>query len=149
MSPDHVRTDDLAARQAALVEALVAGGPDPAGFDAARLVATRKALLRKRAGETAKLWPLLAATHGDRWHGTFAAHAAGQEGAGALRDGWDLARVLRAAGTLPGSAADELAEREAGWHYDGTNPPRRRHRARLKALAGSALGRLRGDARSP
>lgn len=144
MNPDHLPTGDLAARQAALVEALVAGGPDPAGFDAARLAATRKALLRKRAGETAKLWPLLAASHGDRWQATFAAHAEGREGVGALRDGWDLGRTLRGAGTLPESAANELAEREAGWHYDGANPPRRRRRARLRALAGNALGRLHG-----
>ncbi|MCU1630451.1 MAG: hypothetical protein JWP64_5400 [Pseudonocardia sp.] len=144
MNPGHLRTGDLAARQAALVEALVAGGPDPAGFDVARLASTRTALLRKRAGETAKLWPLLAASHGNRWQATFAAHAAGREGVGALRDGWDLARALRTAGALPGSAADELAEREAGWRYDGASPPGRRRCARLKALAGNVLGRLRG-----
>ncbi|MCW0212923.1 MAG: hypothetical protein OJJ54_06165 [Pseudonocardia sp.] len=133
---------DLAARQAALVEALVAGGPDPAGFDPARLDATRKALLRKRAGETAKHWPLLAASHGNRWRATFAAHAAGHEGHGALRDGWDLARALRAAGTLPTGAARELADREAGWHYGGAGAPRRRLRARVRTLAASARRRL-------
>ena len=47
----------LAARQAALVAALVAGAPDPPGFDPARLAAARRALLRKRAGEAAKHWP--------------------------------------------------------------------------------------------
>ena len=54
----------LAARQAALVAALVAGAPDPPGFDPARLAAARRALLRKRAGEAAKHWPVLAASLG-------------------------------------------------------------------------------------
>ena len=57
----------LAERQAALVAALVAGAPDPPGFDPARLAAARRALLRKRAGEAAKHWPVLAASLGPRW----------------------------------------------------------------------------------
>ena len=54
----------LAGRQAELVAALVAGAPDPAGFDRDRLAAARRALVRKRAGEAAKQWPLLAAIAG-------------------------------------------------------------------------------------
>jgi hypothetical protein len=50
-------TDGLAERQAALVAALVAGAPDPPGFDPVRLAATRRALLCKRAGEAAKTAP--------------------------------------------------------------------------------------------
>ncbi|MFD1236157.1 hypothetical protein ACFQ34_22935, partial [Pseudonocardia benzenivorans] len=57
----------LAARQAALVDALVAGAPVPDGFDPVRLATTRRALLRKRAGEAARHWPLLAAALGPGW----------------------------------------------------------------------------------
>ncbi len=121
----------LAERQAALVAALVAGAPDPAGFDRARLAATRRALLRKRAGEAAKDWPVLAASYGSRWASVFAAHHAVRESNGALRDGWDLARALR--GELTADAAAELGEREALLRYDGNRPPRSRRlgRARL------------------
>jgi hypothetical protein len=121
----------LAERQAALVAALVAGAADPEGFDPARLAAARRALLRKRAGEAAREWPALAVSFGDSWAATFAAHHAGREPAGALRDGWDLARARRA--ELSVDAAAELAEREALLRYDGSSAPRRRRfgRARL------------------
>ena len=52
---------DLAARQAELIRALVAGGPPPAGFDAARIALTRESLLRKRARGVAGHWPALGA----------------------------------------------------------------------------------------
>ena len=65
----------LAARQAALVAALVAGGELPAGFDPARLRAATEALLRKRAGEVGTQWPALRASFGPRWHAEFAAWA--------------------------------------------------------------------------
>jgi hypothetical protein len=47
----------LAAEQAALVRALVDGGPVPAGFDPDRVRATAAALARKRAHEVARAWP--------------------------------------------------------------------------------------------
>jgi hypothetical protein len=119
----------LAERQAALVVALVTGAPDPPGFDPARLAAARQALLRKRAGEAAKQWPVLAAALGPRWSAVFAAHHACREPGGALRDGWDLARALRR--ELTADAAAELREREAFWRYDGVEAPRRRHLGRL------------------
>lgn len=123
----------LASRQAALVAALVAGGPPPPGFDADRLVATRRALLRKRAGEAAKVWPLLAAT--PRWTELFVAHHDGEVPVGALRDGWDVARALRDRGRLGPGAATELADREAVLRYDGHTAPRPRFRIRvLRAL---------------
>ncbi|MGV9720336.1 hypothetical protein [Nocardia beijingensis] len=56
----------LAQRQAALVRALVAGAAVPPGFDAEAVGAAADALLRKRAGEVARRFPLLAhACHGD------------------------------------------------------------------------------------
>jgi len=124
----------LAERQAALVATLVAGAPDPPGFDPGRLAAARRALLRKRAGEAAKHWPVLAASLGPGWSAAFAAQHAGREPGGALRDGWDVARALRA--ELTADAAHELRDREAGWRYDGVRPPRPRHlRAALRTLA--------------
>jgi hypothetical protein len=83
---------DLAARQAALVAGLVAATPDPAEFDAEHLAAARRALVRKRAGAAVAVWPLLAASLGPDWPRAFAASVAGREPAGALDDGWDLAR---------------------------------------------------------
>ncbi|MGE3286631.1 MAG: DUF692 family multinuclear iron-containing protein [Pseudonocardia sp.] len=125
----------LAAAQARLLDALVAGAPDPPGFDPHRLDATRAALLRKRAGEVARAWPSLAASLGERWPAAFAAHATGRSPKGALRDGWDLARALRAANALGPGAAAELTEHEATFRYDGVHPPRRRSRL-SRALRG-------------
>ncbi|MFP5019935.1 hypothetical protein [Pseudonocardia phyllosphaerae] len=116
----------LAARQAALVAALVAGGPEPSGFDARMLAVTRVALLRKRSGQVASAWPLLAHGFGDRWAAVFAARFDGVAPYGAEREGWDLARELAARGELGAGAARELAERETFWRYDGRSAPRRR-----------------------
>ncbi|CAM3828224.1 hypothetical protein [Smaragdicoccus niigatensis] len=49
--------EELAKQQEALVAALVAGGPPPAGFDSLALQATAVALLNKRAGEVAHRAP--------------------------------------------------------------------------------------------
>lgn len=122
----------LADRQAALVASLVADGTPPTGFDAARLAATRRALLRKRAGEAAKVWPLLAASLGSGWARVFATHRAGHEPVGALRDGWDVARALREDGELGAPAAAELAERESALRYDGSHEPTVRVRTRVR-----------------
>jgi hypothetical protein len=119
-----VTREDLAARQAALVAALVAGAPTPPGFDPARVRAAADALLHKRAGEAAAAWPLLRTSFGSGWVAAFAAWATGRPPGGALRDGWDLARATAAAGGLDPLAAAELAEREVRWHYDGVAPPR-------------------------
>ena len=91
----------------------------PSGFDPGRLAVARRALLRKRAGEAAAVWPLLAASLGPAWPDAFAASVAGRAPAGALRDGWDLARELRRRGELGDAAAVELAEREVTLRRDG------------------------------
>jgi hypothetical protein len=115
---------DLAARQAELVAALVAGGPVPSGFDPDRLAVARRALVRKRAGQAAAVWPLLAASLGPAWPDAFATSVAGRAPVGALRDGWDLAQGLRARGKLGDAAAIELAEHVVVFrHRDGR--PRR------------------------
>lgn len=114
---------DLATRQAALIAALVAGGEIPAGFDHARVSAARRALLVKRAGEVAVVWPLLATSFGADWPDRFVTWADARPPLGPLRDGWDFARALADAGELPELAVTELTEREGGWRWLG----RRRH----------------------
>ncbi|SDE92926.1 hypothetical protein [Pseudonocardia oroxyli] len=123
---------DLAARQAALVAALVDGAADPAGMDAARLHATRTALLRKRSGLAAREWPLLAAGLGADWTAFAVAELAGRPVADGLRDGWVLARAARDRGLLTDGAARELAARERAYRFDGVRPPRPRLRSRLR-----------------
>jgi len=100
----------LAKRQAEVVRCLVAGGPVPEGFDPGRLEATRKALLRKRAGEVGRAWPELAASYGDRWHETFAAWADGKAPLGSMLDGYDFALEHAPSG----AAAVELMVYEVG-----------------------------------
>ncbi|WP_425558351.1 hypothetical protein [Cryptosporangium japonicum] len=92
--------------------ALVAGGELPAGFDSERVGATRRALLRKRAGEVAKAWPLLAASLGAKFTPLFVQWAAGRPPAGSRADGLAFARHLRDSGELPPLAAQELAAHE-------------------------------------
>jgi hypothetical protein len=117
---------DLRRRQAALVAALVAGAPVPAGFDTGLVAAARAALRRKRAAEVARHWPLLAGALADRWPGEFLDWCRDRPPAGALRDGWDFARGLAVADRLPARARVELAGREVAWRYDGRGAPRRR-----------------------
>jgi len=132
--------EELARRQAALVAALVRGAPPPPDMELARVRAAAVALLRKRAGEVARVWPLLAASHGPQWSDVFVDWAAGRPPVGALRDGWDLARAQRVGtvesptGPIAEAAAGELAERERLWRYDGVSAPRRRRFRRSKAL---------------
>jgi uncharacterized protein len=51
----------LAARQAALLSALVAGAPPPAGMDAERVAVQAQALIAKRRRVAQRAWPELAA----------------------------------------------------------------------------------------
>ncbi|MFI5957257.1 hypothetical protein [Cryptosporangium sp. NPDC051539] len=104
---------ELAAAQAALVAALVAGGPLPAGFDSRRVDAARRALLRKRAGEVAKAWPLLAGGLGPDYLPRFTQWAGGRPPAGSHADGLAFAQAVRDAGDLPPIAAEELSARES------------------------------------
>jgi hypothetical protein len=129
----------LADRQAALVAALVAGAPDPAGFDTALLDATRRALLRKRAGEAARHWPVLAASFGPRWYAEFALRHAGHEPGGGLRDGWDVALAHRT--DLTADAVRELGDHAAQWRYDGRSTPQRRRLGGIRLALARRLGR--------
>jgi hypothetical protein len=136
--------DSLAARQAALVAALVADAPVPPGFDSRLVDAARRALLRKRAEEVRRHWPRLAAGLGARWVPTFAGWASGRPGQGSLRDGWDLARSLAAEGALPEPAAEELAIREVGWRYDGRRAPLPRRLPAARRVPGGIVVRAAG-----
>ncbi|BFU45871.1 hypothetical protein [Krasilnikovia sp. MM14-A1004] len=146
-TPAGERFAHLAARQAELVAALTGGAPVPVGFDARLVEAARVALLRKRAGEVARQWPLLAAALGERWPGEFARWAAARPTQGSLRDGWDLARQLAAQGGLPAGAGEELATREAVYRYDGGSAPRARRVPAVRRAAGSVVLQLLGRVR--
>jgi len=74
----------LAEEQENLVRALVAGAPLPEGFDAGRVGAAARALLRKRTGEVLRAWPALDAE-------AFGAWAASRPPKGSWLDGWDFA----------------------------------------------------------
>ncbi|WP_232425344.1 hypothetical protein [Pseudofrankia inefficax] len=99
----------LAAGQAALLAALVDGGPDPAGFDQGALDATRRALLDKRRGDVARRWPALAAEPG--FAGSFRAWAAGRPTEGSYADG--LAFGLAHGADLSTDARRELLRARA------------------------------------
>ena len=150
----------LAAEQAALVRALVAGGPVPEGFDPDRVRATAAALAGKRAREVARAWPVLAADLGEAFTDRFMAFAAGRPPpatGGALADGLAFARALARQGRLSGDARVEallaaarlsprpirLAATVAG------RPPRLVVLARAPGLGGRGfslpLGRSRAD----
>lgn len=132
---------DLNARQIALVAALTSGAPIPDGFDERLVTVARTALLRKRAGDVARHWPMLAASLGDLWVRDFAAWAAGRPTNGSLRDGWDFARQR---GSLGPAAQDELAGREAAWVYDGAGPPRPRRLPALRRTPESLIVQVAG-----
>jgi hypothetical protein len=138
-----VSNPTLAARQAALVAALVAGGPVPAGFDERLVGVAERSLRRKRAAEVAAAWPLLAAGLGDQWADRFSRWAVGRPPRGALRDGWDVARELAFLGQLPPLAEPELALREVGARYDGRRAPRPRRLPSVRFVPGGcAIGLL-------
>ena len=69
--------DDLAARQLALVRALLTDGPVPAGFDARRVGAEAAALRSKRRSIASHLRPDLADALDDRFGPLFDTWAAG------------------------------------------------------------------------
>jgi hypothetical protein len=87
--------DDLAARQASLVAALVAGARVPAGLDAERVRIQAAALLRKRGRGVACAEPELAAALGQQFSVAFAAYATGRPKDGcSADDAGEFARYL-------------------------------------------------------
>jgi hypothetical protein len=125
----------LAAEQAALVRALVAGDPVPGGFDPGRVAATSAALARKRGRDVARAWPALAGDLGEGFTGRFLAYAARRPPparGGALADGLAFARELARQGHLSPNArveamlaAARLSGRPARLAATLAGPPRR------------------------
>ncbi len=122
----------LAAAQAELVRALVADGPAPAGFDAARLALAARSLANKRRQEAAHAWPALARCLGDDFAERFSAFAR----ATALpARGGPLADGRAFAATLPARLLDD----EARLEVLTTDLPHRRARDGLVPRRGPAL----------
>ncbi|MFD9704221.1 hypothetical protein [Lentzea sp. NPDC059081] len=94
----------LASQQAALLNALLANGPAPAGFDEQRLAVERRALLSKRRSIARMLGPSVADELGDRFQPLFDAYAVEhprRAGSRAREDAARFAEWCRAAGELP------------------------------------------------
>jgi hypothetical protein len=91
----------LAAAQAELVAALVAGGPEPPGFDAERLRVQAASLIAKRRGGVARALAMFAPEVlpelGPRFAAEFAAYAEGRPkpGGGSRADAQAFAAWLR------------------------------------------------------
>jgi hypothetical protein len=111
---DDGRADDvtdarrrLAARQEALLSALVAGALPPAGVDAERVAAQAEALIAKRRRAVRRAWPELAAALGDGFATAFDEYARAtprrtEPPAGRARsDAVDFALHLSRRGRLP------------------------------------------------
>src|SRR5215216_7502530 len=141
--PVSTARERLAAEQAALVRALVGGGPVPGGFDPERVRATSAALARKRAREVARTWPGLAAELGPDFTELFRADAARRPPparGGALADGLAFADALAGEGRLPDSAR---VERLAARAHLSTRP------VRLAATLTGSPRRLVATVRAP
>jgi hypothetical protein len=94
-----------AARQAALLEALLAGGGYPEGFAAAKADAAARSLRRKRARAVAAAWPAMAVELGDALVARFDEFERTRDAprtGDPLRDGLAFARWLRRAGASTG-----------------------------------------------
>ena len=78
--------DELAARQAALVAALVAGAPAPPGLDPGRIRIQSAALQRKRGRSVMHAAPELAVALGESFMAAFAEYAASGPKAGSSAD---------------------------------------------------------------
>ncbi|MFI6099083.1 hypothetical protein ACIA8G_26315 [Lentzea sp. NPDC051213] len=107
----------LAARQAELLNALLAKGPVPAGFDEQRFDVERRALLSKRRGIARTLGPEVADELGDRFRPLFDAYAVDhprRSGSRAREDAAAFAEWCRASGELS-------AKRKARWKFWQSN----------------------------
>lgn len=125
----------LARDQAALLAALVAGGPPPRGFDRARLDAQRRILLAKRAATVAGVAPGLPAALGEEFRGLFLAYARARPLTGGYHDdATAFADHLLAAG-LPRDPGRR--RRLADWRA----APRTRFAAAVRALRPRAAPR--------
>ncbi|GAA4870032.1 hypothetical protein [Actinomycetospora straminea] len=113
--------EELAARQAALLAALVADGPAPAGIDPARVALEADALRAKRRRALARLLPVevherLGAELGPRLDAWIAAHPR-RTGTSMRDDAADFTVTLRAEGLVPRRSLRELVRAmRHRWH---------------------------------
>ncbi len=122
----------LARDQAALLAALVAGGPPPRGFDPGRLDVQRRVLLAKRADTVAKVAPELPTILGEEFHGLFLDYARARPlTEGYHRDASAFADRLLATGR-PGDPARR--RRLADWRTAAAEPAPNRLAAAVRAL---------------
>ncbi|MBD3556931.1 DUF692 family multinuclear iron-containing protein [Streptomyces sp. SP18CM02] len=132
--------DRTAVAQTALLSALVAGAPAPAGFDPARLRVQSRSLAAKRADVVAKVAPELPEILGDGYRAAFLAYAGGRPMSGGYRrDALDFAEHV----LIAGGPADPVARRELTyWWRDrsGSRPPGRATRL-IRAARAALVGR--------
>ncbi|MFD8582464.1 DUF692 family multinuclear iron-containing protein [Streptomyces californicus] len=132
--------DRTAVAQTALLSALVAGTPAPAGFDLARLRVQSRSLAAKRADVVAKVAPELPEILGDGYRAAFLAYAGGRPMSGGYRrDALDFAEHV----LIAGGPADPVARRELTyWWRDrsGSRPPGRATRL-IRAARAALVGR--------
>ncbi|GHF30881.1 hypothetical protein GCM10010218_10250 [Streptomyces mashuensis] len=122
----------LALAQHALLSSLVAGAPDPEGFDRRRLEVQRQALLTKRAAVVAKLDPELPRLLGEEYRELFLAYARPRPMTGGYhQDARDFVAHLLDAGLPEDSRHRErLAAHAAAGHDDAGVLRRLRRRLR-------------------
>ncbi|MFF5770844.1 DUF692 family multinuclear iron-containing protein [Streptomyces californicus] len=132
--------DRTAVAQTALLSALVAGTPAPAGFDPARLRVQSRSLAAKRADVVAKVAPELPEILGDGYRAAFLAYAQGRPMSGGYRrDALDFSEHV----LIAGGPADPVARRELTyWWRDrsGSRPPGRATRL-IRAARAALVGR--------
>lgn len=119
----------LAAQQAGLLRALLAGGPPPPGFDSARLAVETGVLRAKRRGIVARLRPDVAAALGETFGPLFDEYAAENpraDGVRARQDADLFADWLAAHGKHTGSQRRKpLSRLPARWLSPVLSPLRR------------------------
>ncbi|GII93183.1 hypothetical protein [Sinosporangium siamense] len=104
----------LAAAQAELLAALVAGGAVPEGFDRTRIEAQTQSLAAKRRRLVARVMPELGTALGAEFPRLFAAYAEGRPPPGRVRtDAEHFAAWLRERGQLPEEHASVV--RQVWW----------------------------------
>ncbi|MGW1219729.1 DUF692 domain-containing protein [Streptomyces californicus] len=140
LSVSDAARDRTAVAQTALLSALVAGTPAPAGFDPARLRVQSRSLAAKRADVVAKVAPELPEILGDGYRAAFLAYAGDRPMSGGYRrDALDFAEHV----LIAGGPADPVARRELTyWWRDrsGSRPPGRATRL-IRAARAALVGR--------
>ncbi|GAA0407528.1 hypothetical protein Acor_69180 [Acrocarpospora corrugata] len=107
----------LAREEARLLAALVAGAPQPPGFDPARLRIQAHSLIAKRRGLVAVALPGLVSALGAEFAREFFAYADGRPKppGGSRADAHAFVEWLRAEGRLPAAPEQRRTSRWRGW----------------------------------